>query len=91
MVRAPTKWDSDKDRLLLLQIIAISDIKITYAQWDQIAQIWNNGNKGNAFRKHFTRLKGEAAKKMEASGMVTASEQVPSPMKGGLLRGCSVD
>lgn len=88
---APTNWDSDKERLLLLQIMAINDIKVTTAQWDQIAQMWNNGNKGGSFRMHFTKLKGEATKQMEASGMIIANEQVGSPMKGGSMRGCSVD
>jgi hypothetical protein len=88
---APINWDRDNERLLLLQIMAINDIKVTTAQWHQIAQMWNNGSKGDAFRKHFTKLKGEATKQMEASGMVTTTEQVASPMKSGLLRGCSVD
>jgi hypothetical protein len=50
-------WDSEKDRLLLLQIIAINSIAVSSSQWDQIAQMWNNGNEGDSFRIRFAKLK----------------------------------
>ena len=67
---SPTIWDKEKERLLLLQIIALNEIKVTSTQWDQIAQMWNNGIKGDTFRKRFAKMKEKSIKSMEESGMV---------------------
>lgn len=81
---APTTWDSEKERRLLLQIIMLNNIKVSHAQWDQIAQVWNNGTKGDAFRKHFAKMKEESGRMMEESGLPVGGENTPSPTKKGL-------
>ena len=53
------KWNAENDRLLLLQIIALNNIKMTGKDWDLIAKKWNDGTKSDAFRMHFQSIKVE--------------------------------
>lgn len=53
-------WDAANDRTLLLQIIALKNVKMTGQDWDFIAGKWNDGTKKDAFRKHFQSIRAEA-------------------------------
>ena len=59
------KWNAENDRLLLLQIIALSNIKMTGKDWDLIAKKWNDGTKSDAFRMHFQTIKVEGDELIE--------------------------
>ena len=64
---------------------------MTSTQWDQIAQMWNNGFKGDAFRKRFAKMKEESVKRMEDSGMVVAAgrERMARPTRTLAQKGIS--
>ena len=56
------KWDADGERRLLLQIVALKNVKLTGRDWDSIAKIWNDGTKAHSFRMQYRRMRAEAEK-----------------------------
>jgi hypothetical protein len=50
-------WDAASDRDLLFHIISYNNIAMSKAAWDEIAEMFNDGRKGDAFRKRFATLK----------------------------------
>jgi len=55
----PFTWNDANDRKLLLQLLALHPFVVSRAEWDLIAQKWDRGIKGDAFRKHFDKIKAE--------------------------------
>jgi len=53
-------WNSENQRILLLQIIALKDVKMTGSDWQLIASKWDNGNTPQSFQKQFYRMKVKA-------------------------------
>ena len=50
-------WNPSSQRILLLQIIALKNMKMFKKDWKLIAQNWNDGRNPDSFRVEFERMK----------------------------------
>ena len=78
-------WNDANDRALLLQLLALHPISVTSAEWNLISQTWDCGTKGDSFRKHFDKLKGQYVSQIVAGDgkkIVKSKEDVANGKRG---------